>query len=103
MFHFDYFDGSGHPTEHGLDAWGVSCVFTMNEHTFTVILPFSFRPDGLDDSLNRYRRYLSAPDVKHTAYGGWVRSDGAIEHSKKGSNVVFPAHASESTNDESSE
>jgi hypothetical protein len=94
MFHFDYYDGSGHPTEHGLDAWGASCIFITNDHTFTVTLPFSFDPDGLSGALGRYRRYLSEPDVTHTAYTAQVRPDGAVEHSRKAQNVLWPRRES---------
>jgi hypothetical protein len=90
IFHYDYYDGPGHPAEHGKDAWAVSCWFNTNGHLWTVMLPFSIRPDGFDDAIKKYKRYMSEPAERHTAYRGQVRSDGNIEHCREGQNVFFP-------------
>jgi hypothetical protein len=103
LLHFDTYNGILHPLENGMDTWGLSCLFNTNDHTWAITLPFSLRPEGLDDSLKRYRRYLSEPNVKHAAYGAWVRSDGAFEHSKHRHNIDFPVDVAESSNAKSSE
>ncbi len=88
VLHFDYYDGSEHPLEHGMDTWGVSCLFNVNEHQFIVTLPFTSRLDGLTGALERYRSWLSEPCAKHTGYECWVRSDGELEHSRTGFNIT---------------
>ncbi len=89
VFHYDHFNGVGHPTEHGKDAWGVSCVLNLNEHTFVVTLPFAFYPDRLDLTLTRYRRHLSEPDGRHSIFSALVRDDGQVIHSKTGQTITF--------------
>jgi hypothetical protein len=91
LLHFDTYDGEVHPLQHGMDSWGLSCLFNTNGYTWIVTLPFSLSRDGLADSLTRYSRYLSEPDVKHAAYGAWIRPDGAFEHSKQRCNIDIPA------------
>ena len=41
LFHFDDYDGSDNPLEQGMETWGLSCLFRMNDHLFLVTLPYS--------------------------------------------------------------
>jgi hypothetical protein len=89
MFHYDYYDGKGHPCESGLDAWGVSCLLTFNGCSFTITLPFTFLPNGLEAAFNRYRHYLTEPAAKHSVYTGQLESDGVLSHAKIGHTLTY--------------
>ena len=89
VFHFDNYDGSDNPFQQGMETWGLSCQFRMNEHLFLVTLPFSSNRQAEDVVLNRYRRFMTEEGRRHSACVGWVRLDGEIEVSKEPRNVTL--------------
>ena len=89
VFHFDKYEESENPFELGRETWGLSCLFRINVHLFLVTLPFSSSGQAVDVTLNRYRRFLTAEGVKHSACVGRVRLDGEIEVSEKRMNVAL--------------
>ena len=74
VFHFDNYDGSDNPFQQGMETWGLSCQFRMNEHLFLVTLPFSSNRQAEDVVLNRYRRFMTEEGKRHSACVGWCDS-----------------------------
>lgn len=89
VIHFDYCDRSANPLQQGMESWGLSCVFRMNEHLFLVTLPFSSNRTNVNVTLNRYRRFLTEEGMRHSACTGWMRHDGGIEFSKHPMNMII--------------
>jgi hypothetical protein len=88
VFHFEDYDGSDSPLEQGMETWGLSCLFRMNDHLFLVTLPYSSTRQAGEAVLNRYRRFMTGDGMRHSACVAWVRSDGCLEISKKPMNVT---------------
>ncbi len=89
VLHFDHYEGSEHPLELGMETWGLSCLFRINDHLFLVTLPFSSKRQTGDRVLTRYRRFLTEGGMGHSACVGWLRLNGGFEFSKKLMNVTL--------------
>jgi hypothetical protein len=68
MLHYDHFEGKCHPAQRGIEAWGISCLFKLNDCSFTFTLPFATEGQRLDAALNKYRTYLDSPISRHSVY-----------------------------------
>ena len=96
VFHFDDYNRSENPFQQGMETWGLSCQFRMNEHLFLVTLPFSSSGQAGDVDHESLQAILDRRRRETSACVGWVRLDGGIEVSKKTINVTLQSRLQKS-------